>query len=190
MPLALQRVSDDEALARAFAAGDERALRVAYDRWSAVVHALCARSLRTAADAEEVAAQVFVQAWRGRATLDPSRGSLGGWLLGIARREVAERRRREARDQALREALVATAGGPVEVVGNDDDLVDRLLVADELARLRPEQRRAVELAFFDDLTHAQVAAVMGVPIGTAKSHVRRGLAALRTRLEVDGARAG
>lgn len=172
------------ALASDFRAGREPALRAAYDRWGGLVHAFCLRSLPVRADAEEAAAQVFVAAWRGRGGFDAQRGSLGGWLLGIARREVADRRRAAAREQALRDALSAVRP---EHPGSPDDLVDRLLVADELARLRPEQRRAVGLAFFDGLTHDQVAVAMGLPLGTAKTHIRRGLAVLRHRLEVDGA---
>ncbi len=172
-------------LAQDFRAGREASLRAAYDRWGGLVFAYCVRSLAVRADAEEAAAQVFVSAWRGRGGFDPARGSLGGWLLGIARREVADRRRAAAREQALRDALCAVAGA--EAAGSPEDLVDRLLVADELARLRPEQRRAVGLAFFDGLTHEQVASAMGLPLGTAKTHIRRGLAVLRRRLEVDGA---
>lgn len=179
--------AEDAALARAFAAGSEAALRQAYDRWGALVHAFCLRSLAVRADAEEAAAQVFVQAWRGRGTFDPARGSLAGWLLGIARHEVADRRRAAAREQALRDAL--EAAGP-EPPASADELVDRLLVADELQRLRPEQRRAVALAFYDGLSHTQVATAMGLPLGTAKTHIRRGLAVLRRRLEVDGAARG
>jgi len=179
------RPQDDE-LARWFRDGDERALREVYDRWSGLVHAYCLRSLPTPADAEEAAAQVFVAAWRGRATFDPGRGSLCGWLLAIARHEVGDRLRRAARERELRASLAAALP---EQPHTGDDLVDRLLVADELSRLSPEQRRAVGLAFYDDLTHEQVAAVMGLPLGTAKSHIRRGLLALRRRLEVDrGAR--
>jgi RNA polymerase sigma factor (sigma-70 family) len=181
-------LADDTELVDAFRSGDERALRQAYDRWSGLVHAFCLRSLPSAADAEEASAQVFVSAWRGRHTLDPRRGSLSGWLLGIARHEVGDRHRRAARERELRASLAAALPRPAP---SPDALVDRLLVADELARLTPEQRRAVSLAFFDDLTHEQVAAVMGLPLGTTKSHIRRGLTALRTRLEVDrGARHG
>lgn len=166
-------------------AGDERALRLAYDRWSPLVHTFCLRSLASRADAEEVTAQVFINSWRGRGGFDPSRGTLVGWLLGIARREIADAHRAAARERALREALEAVS--PEDPAPTSDQLVERLLVTDALAGLRPEQRRAVGLVFYDGLTHQQVASTMGLPLGTAKTHIRRGLSALRRRLEVDGA---
>ena len=184
--LRVVRPPEDEelALARAFASGDECALKQAYDRWGGLVHAFTTRSLASRADAEEATAQVFVNAWRGRAGYDADRGSLAGWLLGIARRQVADAHRAAAREAALREALQEVRPEPDPT---PDQLVDRLLVADALARLKPEQRRAVGLAFYDGFTHEQVASTMGLPLGTAKTHIRRGLAALRRRLEVDGA---
>ena len=186
LPL-LRRTADDAdvAVGRAFAAGDEAALRQAYDRWGGLVHAFCVRSLASRADAEEATAQVFVSAWRGRSGYDPSRGSLAGWLLGIARRQVADSHAAAARERALLEAMEQVR--PVEPDPTPDQLLDRLLVSDALAALRPEQRRAVALAFYDGLTHEQVASTMGLPLGTAKTHIRRGLATLRRRLEVDGA---
>ena len=186
LPL-LRRTADDAdlALGRAFVAGDERALRSAYDRWGGLVHAFCVRSLASRADAEEATAQVFVNAWRGRTGFDPSKGSLAGWLLGIARRVVADICSAAARERQLREALEQTRQEQED--STPDQLVDRLLVADAMAQLRPEQRRAVGLAFYDGLTHSQVASTMGLPLGTTKTHIRRGLAVLRRRLEVDGA---
>lgn len=182
-----RRGADDEdvALASAFVAGDERALRTAYDRWGGLVHAFCVRSLASRADAEEATSQVFVNAWRGRAGFDPSKGSLAGWLLGIARRVVADICAAAARERQLREALEQVR--PEQEETSPDQLVDRLLVADAMSQLRPEQRRAVGLAFYDGLTHQQVASTMGLPLGTTKTHIRRGLAVLRRRLEVDGA---
>lgn len=183
-PAATDPDPDVDRLGRAFAGGDERALREAYDRWGGLVLAFCVRSLDSRADAEEATAQVFVKAWRGRTGYDPARASLGAWLMGIARREVVEVHRSAARDRRLREALAAL---PLQTETSPDELVDRLLVADEIARLPPEQRTAVSLAFYDGLTHGQVATAMDVPLGTAKSHIRRGLSVLRTRLEADGA---
>ena len=176
---------EDVALTAAFVAGDERALRSAYDRWGGLVHAFCVRSLASRADAEEATAQVFVNAWRGRHGFDAAKGSLPGWLLGIARRVVADICAAAAREQQLRDALEQSR--PEQEVTSPDQLVDRLLVVDAMAQLRPEQRRAVGLAFYDGLTHQQVASTMGLPLGTTKTHIRRGLAVLRRRLEVDGA---
>jgi RNA polymerase sigma-70 factor (ECF subfamily) len=186
-PVQARRGADDEdvALARAFVAGDEQALRAAYDRWGGLVHAFCVRSLDSRADAEEATSQVFINAWRGRSGFDPSRGSLAGWLLGIARRVVADIYAAAARERQVREALEQVR--PEQEDTSPDQLVDRLLVADAMAQLRPEQRRAVGLAFYDGLTHQQVASTMGLPLGTTKTHIRRGLAVLRRRLEVDGA---
>ncbi len=176
---------EDLALVSAFRSGDERALREVYDRWSGLVHAFCVRSLANRSDAEEATAQVFVRAWRGRDGFDPARGTLAGWSLGIARREVYDVWQSAERERRVTETLATLAPEP-DVVA-PEDLVERLLVADEIARLRPEQRQAVGLAFYDDLTHEQVARTMDLPLGTVKSHIRRGLAVLRRRLEVDRA---
>jgi len=182
----LRRAEDDgRALALAFAAGDEDALRQSYERWGGLVHSFCLRSLASRADAEEASAQVFINAWRGRSGLDPDRGSLAAWLLGIARRVVVDTARAAARERALQEAISSLREDQLAPAA--DELVEHLVVADALASLRPEQRRAVSLAFYDGLTHEQVAGAMGLPLGTVKTHIRRGLAVLRRRLEVDGA---
>lgn len=169
-----------------FVAGDETALRELYDAEAGLVHRFFLRCLPNRADAEEATGTVFIKAWRGRAGFDPARGSLVGWLLGIARRELAHHGERVARERALRAALAAVVE-PDPLEPGPEAVVDRLVLAGELARLPAEQRRCLELAFFDGLTHVQVAALTGLPLGTVKSHVRRGLAALRTRLEVDRA---
>jgi RNA polymerase sigma factor (sigma-70 family) len=180
-------ISDDE-LAERLRAGDEKALRTAYERHGSAVLYLAERLLGNRADAEDVTQLTFVAAWAGRDTFDPGRGTILGWLLGIARRKAIDRIRSVARDDRVAQLVRAGLAPPDPEL--PERIVDRLLVADELGRLPTEQRRTLELAFFDDLTHPQIAAVTGLPLGTVKSHIRRGLANLRRRWEVDGATLG
>jgi RNA polymerase sigma factor (sigma-70 family) len=182
-------MSSDDELAERLRDGDETALRMAYDRHGAAVLYLAQRLLGNRADAEDVTQMTFVAAWTGRDGFDPQRGSVLGWLLGIARRKAVDRLRSVAREQRTAETVQAQQPPP-EPDRTPEQTVDRLVVADELSRLPVEQRRTLELAFFDDLTHPQIAAVTGLPLGTVKSHIRRGMANLRRRWEVDGATFG
>ncbi|TQS45245.1 RNA polymerase sigma factor [Cryptosporangium phraense] len=177
----------DALLAARFAAGDEHALRAMYDRWGGLVYRLGRQTLPSPSDAEDLTQATFVAAWRGRATFDPERGRLAGWLIAIAKRQLVDRLRTLQREERV--ARVVEAVGPAEPAPpNPDRVLDRLVVADQLAQLTPEQRRVVQLAFFDDLTHTQIAALTGLPLGTVKSHLRRGVSQLRrTWEEVDDA---
>jgi RNA polymerase sigma-70 factor (ECF subfamily) len=160
-----------------FAAGDPAALRDAYDRWSPAVYAIAVRTLGAHHDAEDVTQQVFVRAWRGRDTFDPGRGTLAGWLIGITRRQVSDRLTTRVRD--LRAADRAGRAVHADPAPEPDRVVDAVVVADELDKLAPQVRTVLRLAFFDDLTHQQIAAVTGLPLGTVKSHLRRGMDRLR-----------
>lgn len=179
----------DDELADRFRSGDDSALRAVYDRYGGAVLHLATRALPNRADAEDVTQATFVAAWLGRDTFDPDRGGLLGWLLGIAKRKVVDRFRSAAREIRAAETLRAMPEPP-KPDETPERVIDRLVVADELAGLPPDQRRTLELAFYDDLTHPQISAVTGLPLGTVKSHIRRGMAALRRRWEVDGAASG
>ena len=174
---------DDELpeLEHRFQQGDERALVTAYERWSALVYTLALRSLGRASDAEDVLQRTFVSAWEGRANYDPDRGHLSAWLVGISRHRIADALEARSRLRDLDERLRAAAGEPAH---GETDLADRLLIADEIARLDTTAREVVRLAFYDDLTHTQIAERLGLPVGTVKSHIRRSLYRLRSRLEV------
>lgn len=183
-PLSLPRkesaIEDDVELGERFVAGDERALKEMYDRWSRLVYTLAVRSLGDSAEAEDVTQRAFVSAWTSRASFQPGRGPLGGWLLAIARRRIADAHEARSRAARIEEAVRSVAAEPVvEPV----DLSDALVLADEIDQLEPDARAVVVLAFYEDLTHAQIADRLEMPLGTVKSHVRRSLTRLRSRLE-------
>jgi RNA polymerase sigma-70 factor (ECF subfamily) len=180
--------SGDE-LASRFRLGDGPALEEAYDRHARLVYSIALRALGAHHDAEDVMQQVFVRAWRGRAGLDPGRGSLAGWLVGITRRQIADRFAARARDLDLADRA-GRAAEPGAAGDAPDDVVDAVVVADEIERLPAQQRAVVRLAFFADLTHQQIAEATGLPLGTVKSHLRRGLERLRRRWVAGGVGSG
>ncbi|MEV5431560.1 sigma-70 family RNA polymerase sigma factor [Streptomyces sp. NPDC052701] len=168
----------DEDLARGLAAGDPACLAAAYDRWSALVHTLARRSLGDAAEAEDVTQQVFLGVWRGRAGYRPERGTVGGWIVGITRHRIADALSARTR----RCDLLAAAGSDLvlaDSAASPEAVLDRALVRQELARLPAPQRQVLHLAFYEDLSQTQIAERTGWPLGTVKSHARRGLRRLR-----------
>jgi RNA polymerase sigma-70 factor (ECF subfamily) len=181
---------DDAEIGRRFAAGDDQALAWAYERWAGQVHGMAVRAFGPGPDAEDVTQQTFVSAWTGRHGYRPDKGPLPAWLVGVARHKIADtwarrdKQRREA-EAAISDLQAAPAGRATP--GVDSAVADRVLLLDELDQIGQPQRGIIELAFFEDLTHAQIAARTGIPLGTVKSHIRRTLERLRTRLEVDGA---
>ncbi|MEU1499268.1 sigma-70 family RNA polymerase sigma factor [Streptomyces sp. NPDC005732] len=178
----------DAEIARGLAAGDERCLTAAYHRWGKLVHTMARRSLGDSREAEDVTQQVFLAAWQGAPGYRPERGALAGWLVGISRRKIAD-----ALSARTRRGELVTAAGTL--LGPADDTraqpeaaaLDRVLVRHGLAGLPAPQRRVLHLAFYEDLTQTQIAQRTGWPLGTVKSHCRRGLhqlrRCLRTRAE-------
>lgn len=174
---------EDRALAERFRAGDERALEQLYRRWSPIVFTLALRLLGDRGDAEDVTQKTFVSAWTSRASYDPAKGKMSTWLVTITRRRIADTLEARRRVRELQEKLQALTL-PDERSQTDVDLGDRLLLADEIDQLEPDARQVVRLAFYDDLTHQQIATRLAMPLGTVKSHIRRSLIRLRSRLEV------
>jgi RNA polymerase sigma factor (sigma-70 family) len=178
----------DEQVASAFSDGQEWALAVAYERWAGLVHGISLRALADRGDAEDATQQVFIRAWRGRATFDPSRGSLVGWLVGIARHVCADtwhQRARQARQQEAARSVMGPVTTPESAA--PEQAVERLALLDALSGIDQPARGIVELAFFHDLTHTQISDRTGLPLGTVKSHIRRSLLRLRDSLEVSRA---
>ncbi|MCX5197300.1 sigma-70 family RNA polymerase sigma factor [Streptomyces sp. NBC_00249] len=190
----------ESALGAGFAAGDEACVEAVYRRWRPLVHCLARRALGDDREAEDVTQQVFLAAWRGRRGYRPGPGGFGAWLTGITRHKVAdalEARTRRTRAVAAAAAVAAhgvppLADGPGPAAGRPEaeQVLDRVLVLGELARLPSAQRRVLCLAFYADLTQSQIADRTGLPLGTVKSHMRRALRVLRRSMEPGPGRAG
>ncbi|MFE2917605.1 RNA polymerase sigma factor [Kitasatospora indigofera] len=179
----------DEDIAKGFAAGEESCLAAAYRRWGALLYTVALRSLGDAEEAKDVVQQAFIGAWQGRTGFDPARGTLAGWLTGITRNKIADALAQRSRRTRDLDALAAGGAAPAATVqAPPNAVVDRVVVLDELAQLPAPQQQVLKLAFYDDLTQAQIAERTGLPLGTVKTHTRRGLLRLRRRIEeVDGA---
>jgi RNA polymerase sigma-70 factor (ECF subfamily) len=166
------------------AAGEGDALRELYDIHARAVYSLAVRILRSQSDAEDIVQEVFVQAWRNATRYDASRGTVAGWLLMQAKSRAIDRlRARRARpehtdDSQRPEPADATAGPDVQIVrGEQAERVREAL--EQLPRL---QRTAVELAYYEGLTHAEIAEQLEQPLGTVKTRIRQGLLKLRQAL--------
>ncbi|NYE37079.1 RNA polymerase sigma-70 factor (ECF subfamily) [Nocardioides cavernae] len=183
-PMALEDEADDvRSLAERLVAGEEAALEAVYDRWSPLVHTYALRALADPHDAEDVTQQVFVAAWRSRHTLTPSPSALPAWLIGIARHKVADVRAARARDADRLAAVVSLPGAHELHQSADEDVAEQLVVRQAVDEMPDPRRTILFLAFWEEHSHAEIAERVGLPLGTVKSHLRRGLITLHRQLE-------
>jgi RNA polymerase sigma-70 factor (ECF subfamily) len=172
---------DTAELVGSVAGGDEEAFSELYRRSSGVVYGVALRVTRDSVLAQDVLQETFLQAWREAGRFDPARGSARAWLLTIAHRRAVDRVRHEQRT-GIRE----TAWG-LRAIDTEHDSVAEIvelraehrLVRTALDSLTTLQRQAIELAYVQGLTHTEVAAELGIPLGTAKTRLRDGLMRLR-----------
>ena len=164
-------------------ARDERALREVVDAHSAAVYGMARRILGESALADEVAQDTFMALWRRPGAFDPARGSLRGFVLGVARNKAIDLVRKEERLSRAKEALMHQAARQSEPVADDEALVRRDEVSTALGRLSGVQKEALVLAYFGGRTYREVADELGIPEGTAKTRLRDGLMNLRRHLE-------
>ena len=186
----LNASAGDRPLVVAMQGGDERALAALYDRHAPTLLGLVMRIVREQADAEAVLMKAFLQAWRSAGTFDADRGSVIGWLTTIARsraldfvRTTSRRERREPRNEDREAPLVLVDASPgADPSATVEAQETRRAVEAALAKLQPGQRAAIELAFFEGLTHVEVAERLAEPLGTIKTRIRLGMIALRELL--------
>jgi RNA polymerase sigma-70 factor (ECF subfamily) len=180
----------DQALVLRVTRSDPDALNEIYGRYARSVYGLVYRILGDASAAEDVVQEVFLKLWRQPASYNPERGSLGSWLLGVGHNRAIDvlRRRRTHQEHPLPEA-----GEPEIVPDGFVDLADVASIKEAseavrraLTHIPPEQRRVIEMAFFEGKTHVEIAEQLEEPLGTAKTRIRLGMRKLRSILEAEG----
>jgi RNA polymerase sigma-70 factor (ECF subfamily) len=164
--------SPSESLLVRLTAGDHHALGEVYDRFAGLVNGLALRILRDRTDAEDVVQEVFVQVWRQAGRFDPSRGSPEAWICTMARTRALDRLRRRA---SRREEPSEKAPGESEPPRTEEALA----VRKALDSLSPDQRNALELAYYEGLTQTEIAARLNEPLGTIKTRIRTAMIRLR-----------
>jgi RNA polymerase sigma-70 factor (ECF subfamily) len=186
MPTANRDVSPDTKLVRLLLQKDVSAFEQLYDRHSRPVYALVLRILQQAGMAEEVVQDVFLQLWRNAAQYDESRGPFLPWLFTLARNRALDTLRLKSERQRRREDQ-AEELPPVPVAPEYEKALDEKRRAEKvrtvMASLNPQQKKAIEMAYFEGLSHSEIAAALKEPLGTVKSWIRNGLLRLKEELQ-------
>ena len=190
--LMAQQDTDRETIAR-IAGGDQRAFGLLYDRLSSPLYSLAVRMLGDPSEAQDALQEVFLQIWRRAAAYDAEQSTVFSWAVLMTRSRVIDRLR--ARDRRLRVVATSTDDDEAEIAaapaGSAESASDAIGRNEEARRVRStlntlpaEQREAIELSFFSELTHHEIASQLGQPLGTIKARIRRGLLKLREQSSV------
>jgi len=173
-------VSDAEIITRIYS-GDEGAMALLYDRYSSVVYAVALRVLSDGSAAEDILQDVFIQLWRNPQAFNASRGSLAAWLVVIARNRAIDQLRKRRPEVEAAEIVISVAP-ELESTAERKLAIEKVRAV--LAGMSAEQRAALEMAFFEGLTHVEIAGKTGQPLGTVKTRIRSGLLAVRKAFAV------
>jgi RNA polymerase sigma-70 factor (ECF subfamily) len=179
-----QALTDEQLIA--YVARDESwALAEIYDRYARLVFSLAVKTLNDRSGAEEIVQEVFAKVWRGASAFDPARGKFSSWLIGIAHHQcIDELRRRRVRpiSEAENESTMSQqdSDDPAEAAAHS---LERARVLRALEQIPPEQRRVIEAAYLEGLTHQEIADRFKQPLGTVKTRLRLGMQKLKELLK-------
>src|SRR5215469_1219401 len=167
---------DDAGLLVLVRRGDEHAMAMLFDRYSKVVYSVALRALRDPSSAEDILQEVFMQLWRNPDSFSTTRGNLGGWLAVVTRNRSIDALRRRRPVDAVEDMILAA---PYDVADEAERNTMMEKARSVIYRLPVEQRKTLEMAFFDGLTHSEIAEMTGDPLGTVKTRIRSALMTLR-----------
>src|SRR6202158_5788391 len=165
----------EASLVWAMRSGDESAMAALYDRYSSLVYAVALRVLGDTAAAEDVLQEVFMQLWRNPVAFDSSRGNLGAWLGVITRNRAIDGLRRRRPETDIADVVVSVEP---DMAGDAERARAMEKVRGTLGSMPSAQRQALEMAYFEGLSHPEISAKAGEPLGTIKTRIRGGLVAL------------
>jgi len=171
---------------RSAASGDEKAFASLYDETNTMVYGLAMRMLGNVEDAEEVTLDVYNQVWRIAKSFDSSRGTVTSWLMTLTRTRSLDKLRARSSRQKNIEPMHEQFDAPANVSTPEqqsESAQQRRIVLDALNQLPQDQRKALELAYFQGLSHSELAEKLGEPLGTVKTRIRLGMMKLRELLE-------
>ncbi len=182
-----QRLTDDELMKR-LVDGDKHAFEAIYDRYGDLVYSTALRVLRDPHMAEDMSQEIFVRLWRKPASYVAERGRFLTWLISVTRNravdEIRSRGRRQRHETASPEEQERElpAGDAIDPARNAQLADEARTVRAALAEIPPEQRQAIELAYFSGLTQQEIAERLGQPLGTVKTRIRLGMQKMRAAL--------
>lgn len=172
----LNTEASDMTLVSGLRSGNESAIASLYDRYSSIVYSVALRVLGDTGAAEDVLQEVFLQLWRNPASFDSARGNMGPWLSVIARNRAIDALRKRRPETDIDDVVVTA---PVNLAEEAERAQAAGKVRAALAGMPEAQRKALELAYFEGMTHTEIAQKTGEPLGTIKTRIRAGLMALR-----------
>jgi RNA polymerase sigma-70 factor (ECF subfamily) len=167
---------DDSSLLARVQSGDEHAMSSIYDRYSKLVYSVALHVLRDPDSAEDVLQEVFMQIWRNPDSFTAARGNLGGWLAIVSRNRSIDALRRKRPTTDIDDVPLASSYNLADEAERNS-LMERARAV--ILQLPREQRKTLEMAFFDGLTHSEIAEMTGDPLGTVKTRIRSALLVLR-----------
>jgi RNA polymerase sigma-70 factor (ECF subfamily) len=168
--------SADAALVSAIRAGDPGAMALLYDRYGSIVYSVALRVLGDTGSAEDVLQEVFMQLWRNPNAFDSSRGNLAPWLAVIARNRAIDSIRKRHPETDVADVVISIEP---DMAGDAERGRAMEKVRGALSSMPAAQRNALEMAYFEGLSHSEIAAKTGEPLGTIKTRIRSGLLSLR-----------